>query len=81
MNSYRTSVDPTTKNEPGAWLLDDKVTVPELSVAVASGKRTVVPGVPRGTDSEISSGQVATGGTLSTDTNKSKKKSWKNNEY
>ena len=34
---------PTTKNDPGARLLEDKETTPELSVAVGSTQDTVVP--------------------------------------
>ena len=40
---YVTGVDPTVKNDPGAGFLLRRVTVPELSVAVGSGKLTVVP--------------------------------------
>ena len=36
-------MDPTGKNDPGARFLLTRVTVPELSVAVGSGKLTVVP--------------------------------------
>ena len=66
LNSYVTVVDPTVKNCPGEWLLDDRVTLPELSVAVASWKVTVLPVCPRDTVSVIDRGQVTTGGILST---------------
>ena len=36
-------MDPHAKNDPGARFLLRRVTVPELSVAVGSGKLTVVP--------------------------------------
>ncbi len=47
--TYRTWVVPRVKKVPGAWLLDDKVTIPELSVAVGSVQVMMVPLVPKGT--------------------------------
>ena len=49
VNVYVTSVVPTRKKFPGACVLDDKETNPELSVAVGSVQVTVVPPVPSGT--------------------------------
>ena len=42
-NMYVTEVDPTTKNCPGARVLDCRLTTPELSVAVGSVQVTTAP--------------------------------------
>ena len=43
VNKYVTAVDPTTKNCPGALVLDWRKTMPELSVAVGSAHVTTAP--------------------------------------
>ena len=63
---YVTTVLPTAKNEPGAWLLSVKVVVPELSVAVGSVQVTVVPPTPVLTVVVISLMQAMVGGVVST---------------
>ena len=68
-------MDPTGKNDPWSGVLLRRVTVPELSVAVGSGKLTVVPPLlhavvalksgPGVSDEPF--GPVITGGVPSTD--------------
>ena len=58
---------PTTKNDPGARLLEDKVTTPELSVAVGSTQDTVIPPTLRPIWLVTSSIQATTGATSSTE--------------
>ena len=58
---------PTTKNDPGARLLDAKFTTPELSVAVGSVQETVVPPTFRPIWFVISSMQFTTGAISSTE--------------
>ena len=62
-----TWVVPTLKNVPGLWLLDERVTTPELSVAVGSVQVTVVPEEPRATVTVTSVMQLTTGGVVSTE--------------
>ncbi len=61
---------PTTKKDPGAWLLDVRVTMPELSVAVGSVQVTVVPATPVLTVWAMSLRQAMTGGIVSTNLKK-----------
>ena len=61
-----TGVVPTGKNDPGVWVLDDRDTMPELSVAVGSTQVTVLPLIPLVTVSNTSPMQETTGGMLST---------------
>ena len=61
-----TGVLPTGKNDPGVWVLDDRDTIPELSVAVGSTQVTVLPLTPNVTVSNTSPMQETTGGILST---------------
>ena len=63
---YVTEVDPTTKNCPGARVLDWRVTMPELSVAVGSVNWTMVPPMLRPTVAPKSSQLEMTGGISST---------------
>ena len=57
---------PTVKKFPGAAVLDDRETVPELSVAVGSVQVTVVPPTPVLTVVETSLMQAMTGSMVST---------------
>ena len=63
---YVTSVVPTSKKFPGAWVLPVRVTTPELSVAVGSVQLTVVPVSPELTVVDTSLIQAITGSTVST---------------
>ncbi len=64
---YVTGVVPTGKKSLGDLVRLTKVAVPELSVAVGSGKATVLPGLPRGTVTVMSSAWAMTGATSSTE--------------
>ena len=66
---YVTGVLPTGKNELGCLVLLTKVTMPELSVAVGSSKATVLPGLPLGTVTVMSSTLAIIGATSSTEMN------------
>ena len=59
---------PTTKNDPGARLLEDRETTPELSVAVGSIQERVAPPMLRPTVPTTSLMHATTGGTSSTET-------------
>ena len=62
---------PTVKNDPGARLLEDKETTPELSVAVGSTQDTVAPPMFNPIVVDTSSMHMTMGATLSTEkTNK-----------
>ena len=63
-----TAVVPTTKKPPDVCDCVSKLTVPELSMAVASGKSTGVPPMLMSMVRAISLGHSGTGGTLSTGT-------------
>ena len=63
---YVTCVVPTLKKSPGARVLDVKLTMPELSVAVGSVQVTVAPATPVPTVCVTSLMQFITGATLST---------------
>ena len=58
---------PTTKNDPGARLLDAKFTTPELSVAVGSVQETTVPPILKPISLMTSSMQFTIGALLSTE--------------
>ncbi len=57
---------PRLKKVPGEWLLDVRLTKPELSVALGSVHVTMEPAVPKATCWVTSLMQAITGATLST---------------
>ena len=61
-----TLVDPTGKAEPETWVMPERVTFPELSIAVGSAHATITCCVPGETVSVMSGGQVTSGGLVST---------------
>ena len=63
---YVTWVVPTLKKLPGAWVLWESETMPELSVAVGSVQVTVAPPTPVLTVWATSLMQAITGATVST---------------
>ena len=69
-NLYVTLVCPTGKKLPGTRVLEATLTTPELSVAVGSTHRTIVPPTLMPIVEETSSMQVTTGATLSAEIEK-----------
>ena len=65
-NTYVTEVGPTTKNCPGARVLDCRLTTPELSVAVGSVHVTIAPPTLRPMVIPTSSQPEITGASSST---------------
>ncbi len=65
-NRYVTAVDPTMKNCPGEWVLEARLTVPELSMAIGSLYWAMIPPRVRPTSASTQLQPWMTGCVLST---------------